>query len=65
MGTEASSVAGGGVQFSSFNRWGDYSSVSIDPVDDCTFWYAQEYMATSGSFHWSTRLAAFKFPGCK
>ena len=33
---------GSGVQFSSFKRWGDYSSMSIDPTDDCTFWYTNE-----------------------
>lgn len=57
-------VAGGGVQQNSFNRWGDYSSMAIDPVDDCTFWYAQEYYKTNGSFNFSTRLAAFRFTTC-
>ncbi|HEY2103814.1 MAG TPA: hypothetical protein VGH08_11245 [Chthoniobacterales bacterium] len=57
-------VAGGGVQQSSFNRWGDYSSMQIDPVDDCTFWYTQEYYKTSGSFNWSTHMASFKFTTC-
>ncbi len=57
-------VAGTGVQQSSFNRWGDYSSMAIDPTDDCTFWYAQEYYKTNGSFNFSTRLASFKFTSC-
>jgi hypothetical protein len=57
-------VTGGGVQESSFNRWGDYSSMQIDPVDDCTFWYTQEYYKTSGSFNWSTHMASFKFTTC-
>ena len=57
-------VAGTGVQQSSFNRWGDYSSMAIDPTDDCTFWYAQEYYKTNGSFNFSTRLASFKFNSC-
>jgi len=57
-------IAGGGVQQSSFNRWGDYSSMAIDPTDDCTFWYAQEYYKTNGSFNFSTRLASFKFTTC-
>jgi len=67
MSTEASIVAGSAVQFDSSHRWGDYSSMSIDPTDDCTFWYAQEYIqtkGTKGSFNWSTQLASFKFPGC-
>jgi hypothetical protein len=46
------------------SRWGDYSAMTIDPVDDCTFWYTQEYYATTSSFNWRTRIGAFKFPGC-
>jgi hypothetical protein len=46
------------------NRWGDYSSMAVDPVDDCTFWYANQYLATNGSFNWMTRVASFRFPGC-
>lgn len=44
-------------------RWGDYSSMNLDPVDDCTFWYTGEYVATAGG-NWGTRIAAFRFPGC-
>jgi hypothetical protein len=58
-------VTGTGVQKSnSFNRWGDYSSMQIDPVDDCTFWYTQEYYKTSAAFNWSTHMASFKFTAC-
>jgi hypothetical protein len=45
------------------NRWGDYSSMAIDPIDDCTFWYANEYLLAKGA-SWHTRLASLKFPGC-
>ena len=58
-------VTGGGVQLRSFKRWGDYSSMAIDPTDDCTFWYTQEYYRTTGRFDWSTRIAAFKFDSCR
>lgn len=58
-------VNGGGVQRRSFNRWGDYSSMVIDPNDDCTFWYTQEYYKTTGSFNWNTRITAIKFDSCK
>ena len=61
---EASLVAGTGYQTSQYSRWGDYSMLGIDPVDDCTFWYTQEYMATSGTAPWSTRIGSFRFPGC-
>lgn len=57
-------LAGGGVQFSTGNRWGDYSAMTVDPADDCTFWYAQEYYAQSGAFGWSTHIGSFKFPTC-
>ncbi len=58
-------LAGTGSQTGGLSRWGDYSSMSIDPVDDCTFWYAQEYEKTTGSFNWHTRLNSFKFKTCK
>jgi hypothetical protein len=45
-------------------RWGDYSSMAVDPTDDCTFWYTNEYQTTSGSDHWATRIASFSFPSC-
>jgi hypothetical protein len=52
-----------GSQSGGFNRWGDYSAMSVDPSDDCTFWYTQEYYATTGS-NWQTRIGSFKFPFC-
>lgn len=57
-------VAGGGAQTTPFQRWGDYSALLVDPVDDCTFWYTSEYMATTSSAGWRTRIASFKLPGC-
>ncbi len=39
------------------NRWGDYSCMSVDPTNDLTFWYTQEY--TSGGWNWRTRIASF------
>jgi len=63
---ETSIMEGGGSQQpASRQRWGDYSSMTIDPVDDCTFWYTTEYYQTSGSiFNWHTRIASFQFPSC-
>ncbi len=65
MQTENTIQAGGGSQTGTLHRWGDYSGMTVDPVDDCTFWYTNEYLKTSGSFNWSTRIASFKFPGCQ
>ena len=62
--SEAAIVNGTGSQTGGLNRWGDYSAMTVDPVDDCTFWYTQEYMRTTGSFNWNTRIATFKFPNC-
>src|SRR5205823_7472130 len=57
-------IEGTGSQTGGLNRWGDYSSMSIDPADDCTFWYTTEYLAASGSFNWHTRVGSFKFTSC-
>jgi hypothetical protein len=46
------------------NRWGDYSSMTVDPSDDCTFWYANEVYPANGIFNWDTHVASFKFPNC-
>ncbi len=56
-------VLGTGSQ-TGISRWGDYSSMSVDPADDCTFWYANEYLSNTGSFNWRTRIASFKFNSC-
>jgi N-acetylneuraminic acid mutarotase len=60
---EATMFAGAGSQ-TGFDRWGDYSVMSIDPTDDCTFWYTQEYYASSSSGGFTTRIGSFKYPGC-
>ncbi len=57
--------AGGGSQLRRLSRWGDYSAMRIDPVDDCTFFYTTEYLKSSGTFNWSTRIASFKFASCQ
>ena len=45
------------------NRWGDYSSMSVDPTDDCTFWYTQEY--SNGGYNWQSHVVSFKFNACQ
>ena len=64
MQAENSIVEGGGSQLANLARWGDYSAMTIDPVDDCTFWYTSEYLKANGTFNWSTRIASFKLPNC-
>ena len=51
------------------NRWGDYSAITVDPTDDCTFWYTNEYLAPNLPtdilpVDWHTRIGSFKFPQC-
>jgi hypothetical protein len=58
---------GSGVQLTTNSRWGDYTSMNVDPVDDCTFWYVNEYYQTTdpvATRNWQTRIASFKLPGC-
>jgi len=48
------------------NRWGDYTSMVIDPVDDCSFWYVDQYIPTTGSgINLRTRIASLKFSTCQ
>lgn len=44
--------------------WGSYTSMNVDPTDDCTFWYTNEYLLTNGDFNWHTKIASFRFPTC-
>jgi hypothetical protein len=45
-------------------RWGDYTSMTVDPIDDCTLWYTGEWYKVSGTA-WNTRNTSFKFVGCQ
>ena len=46
------------------DRWGDYSAMQIDPADDCTFWYTNQYIPYDGLANWRTRIVSFKYPSC-
>ncbi len=65
---ESTLIGGDGVQTTTNSRWGDYTSLNLDPVDDCTFWYTNEYYTHAGqtgsSVGWQTRVASFKLPKC-
>ena len=66
MQAENSIIEGLGSQSgNNLARWGDYSAMTVDPTDDCTFWYTTEYLQNTGSFNWNTRIASFKFPSCQ
>ena len=61
---EAVIVNGGGSQTDPAARWGDYTSMNIDPSNDCRFWYVNQYYDTTSPRGWNTRIAAFRMPGC-
>jgi hypothetical protein len=65
--TETTMIAGTGTQSGpcgpgSCERWGDYSTMTLDP-DGCTFWYTNEYYQVTGLNH-RTRIGAFAYPSC-
>jgi hypothetical protein len=64
LGAEISMFAGLGAQTGGLNRWGDYTLMSVDPRDGCSFWYINQYQPANGSFNWKTRIASFRFPTC-
>ncbi len=57
-------IAGTGSQTHTAGRWGDYSMLSVDPTDGCTFWATAEYIAVTAQAQWQTRIGAFRLPGC-
>lgn len=60
---EVTMTAGSGSQTGS-SRWGDYSAMTVDPVDDCTFWYTNEYLTTTSPYGWTTKIGKWKYPSC-
>ncbi len=62
---EATLQNGSGSQLTTNSRWGDYTSLNVDPRDDCTFYYINEYYAITELAAWQTRIGAFKFPSCR
>jgi hypothetical protein len=65
---EAVLQAGSGVQRTTNSRWGDYTSLNVDPRDECTFYYIDEYYTLasqqSSTAGWLHRVGAFRFPNC-
>lgn len=62
---EASIIEGSGSQQPTNHNWNDVSSLSIDPVDDCTFWYTNQYYKTDSVSRWSSHIASFRFASCR
>ena len=57
-------VDGLGSQTSTGSRWGDYTSLNVDPLDDCTFWYLNEWYPVTSTSGWTLRVGAFRFDEC-
>ncbi|HLQ52571.1 MAG TPA: choice-of-anchor D domain-containing protein, partial [Terriglobales bacterium] len=64
LGSEQVMFSGAGSQTPTLSRWGDYSAMTVDPEDDCTFWYTNEYIPADGTFNWRTRIVSFSLSGC-
>jgi hypothetical protein len=65
LGNETNILVGGGSQLTNLARWGDYSTVSIDPVDGCTMVYTTEYLPANGTYNWTTYIYSFKLSTCQ
>ena len=63
MQAEQTLVTGTGSQTGTLTRWGDYTTMQVDP-DDCTFWYIGQYLLADGTFNWRTRIGSYKFNNC-
>ncbi len=64
MGNETNALTGSGIQTASLSRWGDYSTVSVDPVDGCTMVFTTQFQPANGNFNWSTYIHSFKLSTC-
>jgi len=64
MGNETSVLVGSGIQNGNLTRWGDYSTISIDPVDGCTMVFTTQFQPATGNFNWTTYIHSFKLSTC-
>ena len=64
LGNETIVNAGVGSQTGNLTRWGDYSTISVDPVDGCTMVFTSQFQPANGSFNWSTYIHSFKLSTC-
>jgi Carboxypeptidase regulatory-like domain/FG-GAP-like repeat len=66
--TEAALAKGTGVQTAFGFRWGNFTGMTVDVVDDCTFWMTNQYYTAESQaespFSWLTRIGKFKFAEC-
>ena len=60
--SEILALTGTGAQNGGLSRWGDYTTIQVDPSDDRTFWFIGQYLSADGSFNWRTRIVSYAFP---
>lgn len=64
LGGETNILTGTGSQLATLARWGDYSTLSVDPVDGCTMVFTTEFLSADGTFNWNTHISSFKLSTC-
>jgi hypothetical protein len=64
LGNETSVQVGPGIQNGNLTRWGDYSTISVDPVDGCTMVFTSQFQPADGNFNWTTFIHSFKLSTC-
>ena len=64
LGNETTILVGSGIQTATLTRWGDYSTISVDPVDGCQMVFTSQYQPANGNFNWSTYIYSFKLSTC-
>jgi len=62
LGQEYELQAGTGSQIG--NRWGDYTTMTVDPTDDCTFWFVSQYLKKEDANIWHTLISTLRFQTC-
>src|SRR5690349_2954294 len=64
LGNETTILVGSGIQTATLSRWGDYSTISVDPVDGCTMVFTSQFQPANGNFNWATYIHSFKLSTC-
>ncbi len=64
LGNETNALTGMGSQTGNLTRWGDYSTISVDPVDGCTMVFTTQFQPANGNFNWTTFIHSFKLSTC-
>ena len=64
LGNETTVLVGNFIQTATLSRWGDYSTISVDPVDGCTMVFTSQFQPANGNFNWATFIHSFKLSTC-